>query len=61
MQPVRSDIDRPLGQNAPRGPRGRRPGWRDILLILCAVAVFAASGAIALRERPYRQPAPVAV
>ncbi|WP_163270844.1 divergent polysaccharide deacetylase family protein [Chelativorans alearense] len=63
MEPVRNDIDQPLGQEkAGRGAsRWQRPRASSIFLILCAVAIFAGSSAIALRERPFRNPPPVAI
>ncbi|MCT7376415.1 divergent polysaccharide deacetylase family protein [Chelativorans salis] len=63
MEPVCNDIDQPLGQKkAGRGAlRWRRLETSSIFLTLCAVAVFAGSGAIALRERPFRNPPPVAI
>lgn len=57
------DIDRPLGQAAKRKPP-RTPGGRvsagSLLLTLVAVALAGASGAIALREKPFRTPTTVA-
>ncbi|MDN2567743.1 divergent polysaccharide deacetylase family protein [Aquibium sp. A9E412] len=54
-------IDRPLGQpSGGRRTRGPRRG-RDVLLGAVALALFATSAAVALRERPFRDAAPVAV
>ncbi|HHZ10136.1 MAG TPA: divergent polysaccharide deacetylase family protein, partial [Rhizobiales bacterium] len=56
------DIDRPLGQSRPRGGWRRRrlsPGGSGAWLA-AALVMFGASGAIALRERPYRTPATIA-
>jgi uncharacterized protein len=53
------EIDRPLGQGR-GGPRGSRPSRRTILTGLAALAMVAASSAIAFRERPFRMPAVVA-
>ncbi len=53
----RSEIDRPLGRDVVRATRARRmPAFADVMLGLCAVALVAGSGAIALRERPFRAP-----
>jgi len=47
--------DRPLGLEASR--ERWRPNARDILTGLSALALFAAAGAVSLRERPWRAPA----
>lgn len=60
MSPFDKDIDRPLGQPAPaaRGVRRRAsPSGRTLVSGLVVVAILGASSAIALRERPFRNPA----
>lgn len=53
----RSEIDRPLGRDVVRAAPARRlPSLGNVVLGLFAVAVVAGSGAIALRERPFRAP-----
>lgn len=64
MSPLDKDIDRPLGLPSHEG--GPRPGGfafsaRTVGTALAAVVIFGASSAIALRERPFRTPAVVAV
>lgn len=49
------DWDRPLGLG--RGHARWRPNARDVLTGLGALALFAAAGAVSLRERPWRVPA----
>ncbi len=64
MSPVQKDIDRPLGQNAPNPRRGARRfslHAGTALTGLAAVAIVAASSAIAFREKPFRNPAPISV
>lgn len=51
-----NDLDRPLGQGGERRRSGSRSAHRSVLLAVCAVAVLAASAAISLRERPFRDP-----
>ncbi|HEV7254094.1 MAG TPA: divergent polysaccharide deacetylase family protein [Mesorhizobium sp.] len=48
------DWDRPLGLDT--GHARWRPDARDILTIFGALALFAAAGAVSLRERPWRVP-----
>jgi polysaccharide deacetylase 2 family uncharacterized protein YibQ len=56
------EIDRPLGQDSrPRGRRAARLDRGSFMLVAAAVVVVAASGAIALRERPFRHPEAVVV
>ena len=56
------DIERPLGQDQkPRGGHGPRFGAGQALAAVAALAVVGVSGMIALRERPFRNPAAVAV
>ncbi len=52
------DIDRPLGQEPRRrGPRRPRlPGAGTVLVSVLAVVLFGSSAAIALRDRPFRDP-----
>lgn len=56
---ARGAIDRPLGRDVapPRAPR-RRPSAGTMLGALAVLAVLGGSSAIALRERPWRVPAP---
>jgi polysaccharide deacetylase 2 family uncharacterized protein YibQ len=57
-----TDIERPLGQGRkPRGGGGPRFGAGRIAAAVAVLAVVGASGMIALRERPFRNPATVAV
>ena len=51
------DFDRPLGL----GKRERHFAPRDSATLLAVLAVFGASGAIALRDRPWHAPAPAAI
>ncbi|CAH2403799.1 divergent polysaccharide deacetylase family protein [Mesorhizobium ventifaucium] len=61
MADIGSDIERPLGQ-AVRPPRAaRRISAGVVAATLVVVAVIGVSGAIALRERPFRKPEEVAV
>lgn len=59
MTHTAKDIERPLGQSAgtQATPRRLMPPLRSLALGLGAVAVLAVSSAIALRERPFRNPA----
>lgn len=58
---IGSDIERPLGQ-AVRPPRAaRRISAGVVAATLVVLAVIGVSGAIALRERPFRKPEEVAV
>lgn len=62
MSSANNSLDRPLGQSprAPRGPSRRLSfSWGGVGLTLAAVVLVAASGAIALREKPFRVPASV--
>lgn len=54
----RSDIERPLGLRTTErtAPRFRIPPLPTIAFWTCVLATFAASGAIALRDRPFRDP-----
>lgn len=59
MERLRREIDRPLGQH--RGKTGRflsAPSRRDLVTLLGALVIVAGSSAIALREQPFRTPAP---
>ncbi|WP_077380727.1 divergent polysaccharide deacetylase family protein [Mesorhizobium prunaredense] len=61
MADIGSDIERPLGQ-AVRPPRAaRRISAGVVAATLVVLAVIGVSGAIALRERPFRKPEEVAV
>jgi hypothetical protein len=53
------EIDRPLGQDQIRkAPRAkRRLPWRRLFSSAAIIGVFAVSGMIALRERPFKEPA----
>ncbi|MAS14468.1 MAG: hypothetical protein CMH69_14315 [Nitratireductor sp.] len=57
------DIDRPLGRDdRPKKPKRRGFFTADrIALSLAAIAVFGVSTAVALRDRPFRTPAAIAV
>ncbi|WP_295814163.1 divergent polysaccharide deacetylase family protein [uncultured Nitratireductor sp.] len=57
------DIDRPLGRdNRPRKPKRRGIFTTErIVVTLAAIAVLGISTGVALRDRPFRDPAPVAV
>lgn len=51
----RSEIDRPLGTGIVRPVRMRRlPAFADVMLGFCALVLVVGSGAIALRDRPFR-------
>jgi len=53
---IAREIERPLGQTGRRAkPRRRLPSARSLFGALVGLAVVGAAGAIALRERPYRQ------
>lgn len=58
MEPVGEGIDQPLGQGRRRGKAVSLP-WSRILLAFCGLVIFVASGAVALRERPFREPAQI--
>jgi polysaccharide deacetylase 2 family uncharacterized protein YibQ len=59
---TRREIDRPLGQLAPaRGRRRLLPPLRSLAFAAACVAMVAVSGAIALGDRPWRNPAASAV
>jgi len=57
-----TDINRPLGQSAPRraAPVRSLPSPGSISLTVAALALVGVSGAIALRDRPYRTPVTIA-
>src|SRR5690606_2432203 len=61
--PASKEIERPLGQaGKPERPKRRfRVAAGTLGLALAALAVLAASSAIALRDRPFRDPARTAV
>ena len=50
------DLERPLGQHIDRQARPRRGYGRAAALSMLALAVVAASGAIAFRDKPFRHP-----
>jgi len=60
---VTREIDRPLGQSVRKGRETarRRIGGGALAAGLAAVALAGVSGAIALREKPFRKAEPVAV
>ncbi|MER8435437.1 divergent polysaccharide deacetylase family protein [Mesorhizobium sp. M1312] len=61
MADIGNDIERPLGQ-AVRPPRAaRRISAGVVAATLLVLAVIGVSGAIALRERPFRKPEEIAV
>lgn len=59
MTQIAKDIDRPLGQaiGTQAASRNLMPPARSLLVGLGAIAILAVSSAIALRERPFRNPA----
>ncbi len=59
MTQLIKDIERPLGQTTARDGSRRRilPSGGTLISGVCVVAVLAVSSAIALRERPFRNPA----
>ncbi|MGO4841664.1 divergent polysaccharide deacetylase family protein, partial [Rhizobiaceae sp. 2RAB30] len=62
MSPANNSLDSPLGQSN-KARQKRRRGFAlsrgGLALGLAAIVVVAASGVIALREKPFRTPAPV--
>src|SRR5690606_38109847 len=61
--PLRKEIDRPLGLGGPGRANGWRPGsggmgFGGMAGIVAAVAILALSATIALRPSPFRDPAP---
>ncbi|XHB99999.1 hypothetical protein ABWH97_03425 [Nitratireductor sp. ac15] len=57
------DIDRPLGRDD-RPKKPKRSGiftTERIALSLAAIAIFGVSTAVALRDRPFRSPAAIAI
>ncbi|RWC88271.1 MAG: divergent polysaccharide deacetylase family protein, partial [Mesorhizobium sp.] len=62
MVDIGKDIERPLGQ-APRPQRVASRGISTgaVAATLAVLAVIGVSGAIALREKPFRKPQEVAV
>lgn len=59
MTHIAKDIERPLGQTigTPGPSRSFIPPARSLVVGLGAIGILAASSAIALRERPFRNPA----
>lgn len=58
----RSEIEQPLGLNVRRGSsRLTLPSLSTLSFWIAAIAVFGASSAIALRDRPFRHPAQAVV
>ena len=59
MTHIAKDIERPLGQTArtPGPSRGFIPPARSLAIALGAISILAVSSAVALRERPFRNPA----
>ncbi|MBZ9776806.1 divergent polysaccharide deacetylase family protein [Mesorhizobium sp. CO1-1-8] len=60
MADIGKDIERPLGQ-AVRSPRAAKLSGGAIMATVAVLAVAGVSGAIALREKPFRKPQEVAV
>lgn len=60
MADIGKDIERPLGQ-AVRSPRAGKISGSAIMATVAVLAVAGVSGAIALREKPFRKPQEVAV
>lgn len=57
---MQREIERPLGQGLAMGDGGsRRVSANAVVSSLAVLAIIAVSGAIALRDRPFRMPAPV--
>ncbi|RWG86524.1 divergent polysaccharide deacetylase family protein [Mesorhizobium sp.] len=62
MADIGKDIERPLGQTVrPQRPAARGISARTLLAMLAVLAVVGISGAIALREKPFRKPQEIAV
>lgn len=57
MTNVRKDIERPLGQAGAKPRRSRLPPLRTVILAACVLGVVAVSASVALREKPFRNPA----
>ncbi|MGI6856520.1 divergent polysaccharide deacetylase family protein [Mesorhizobium sp. 1B3] len=61
MPPPNNSLDRPLGQSiGPRPAARKRISWGGLVLGLTGIVLFVSSGAIALRDRPFRTPPPIA-
>jgi len=59
---IGKDIERPLGQSLqPKRPASRGIGSGPVVAVLAVLGVIGVSGAIALREKPFRKPEEVAV
>lgn len=58
MTDVTKEIERPLGQPAGTRDTGRKllPSLRSLIAATAVLCILAISGAIALRERPFRDP-----
>ncbi|TPJ78619.1 divergent polysaccharide deacetylase family protein [Mesorhizobium sp. B2-6-2] len=62
MAEIGKDIERPLGQTVrPQRKASRGIGSGSLIAVLAVLGVIGVSGAIALRERPFRKPEEVAV
>ncbi|MDX8453425.1 divergent polysaccharide deacetylase family protein [Mesorhizobium sp. VK9D] len=62
MADTGKDIERPLGQSLqPKRPASRGIGSGSLVAVLAVLAAIGVSGAIALREKPFRKPQEVAV
>ncbi|TGT78672.1 divergent polysaccharide deacetylase family protein [bacterium M00.F.Ca.ET.159.01.1.1] len=62
MAHIGKDIERPLGQSLqPKRPASRGIGSGSLVAVLAVLGVIGVSGAIALREKPFRKPQEVAV
>ncbi|MDX8441214.1 divergent polysaccharide deacetylase family protein [Mesorhizobium australafricanum] len=62
MADTGKDIERPLGQSLqPKRPASRGIGSGSLVAVLAVLTVIGVSGAIALREKPFRKPQEIAV
>ncbi|UVK42329.1 divergent polysaccharide deacetylase family protein [Mesorhizobium sp. AR07] len=61
MADIGKDIERPLGQTVQSPRAAGKPGAGAIAATVVVLAVVGVSGAIALREKPFRKPQEVAV
>lgn len=62
MADIGKDIERPLGQKLrPKQPASRRISGGALAAAVAVLGVIGVSGAIALREKPFRKPQEVAV
>ena len=61
MADIGKDIERPLGQTVRPRAASRRVSARAVATTLVVLAALGISGAIALREKPFRKPEQAAV